>query len=69
MRRADENGFYVAAPVQALNALRQLRHHGDGEHVVGRVVQGDACDVVGDIEVDELELFGQAAGGGNHGYL
>ena len=54
LRRTYQDGLDVSTSVQALDALRQLRHHRNGQDVIRSMVQRNSGDVVGNVELDKL---------------
>src|SRR5438105_6850069 len=57
LRRADNNGLDLIVAAQALNSFGNLNHHGDGEYVVGRMVQNQPGNETGGIELYEFKAF------------
>src|SRR6185312_12726781 len=57
LRRSQQDRLDLRAHIQALNRLRQLRHHGNRQYVVRSMVQRDAGDPVTDVELNKFQLF------------
>src|SRR5204862_7442287 len=75
LRAIQHNALDVAAAIQALDGLRHLHHQRHSQHVVWRIVKGDARHVAGSVKNNVLVLFGCSGGGGSgytdrgHGFI